>query len=479
MWTQVLICLQTQTGTCLKMKRGTSLSLKGMISMASYEKIFKAAKNNNRAAFRKLFLRLHVKDQGDLFQALYPQNQKKVEQFLEPNEFAELFEWMDPLEQKNVYEVFSDTYIATLFPYMEVDNVVKFLGYLTHEEQNKILSLLEADDRDDITKMLLFKSESSGSVMNKSYVTGLEKTTVRQALEDIRESAKDVEMIYYIYVLNEEGILKGVASLRDLMVKPQNQTLEEIMITQVAFVNVDIDQEIAARLLQKYNLIAIPVLDAVGKMVGLITVDDVMDILEEETTEDFNEFAGISRKKSKDVEDGVWGVARMRMPWIIILIFMGMISASLIGSFENTLNEVVLLAAFIPIITDAAGNVGTQSLAVAVRKISMGETSSGQSIGKILLQEFFVGAVLGLAAGSVLGLIVAIFYGNTILAIAIGISLLITLSISNVVGAVIPVLINKLNIDPAVASGPFITTINDLIGLFIYFSIATQIIHLL
>lgn len=479
MWTRVLICLQTQTGTFLRMKRETSLSLKGMISMANYEKIFKAAKNNNRAAFRKLFLRLHVKDQGDLFQALYPQNQKKVEQFLQPDEFAELFEWMDPLEQKNVYEVFSDTYIATLFPYMEVDNVVKFLGYLTHEEQNKILSLLEADDREEITKMLLFKSESSGSVMNKGYVTGLEKTTVRQALEDIRESAKDVEMIYYIYVLDEAGVLKGVASLRDLMVKPPSQTLEDIMITQVAFVNVDIDQEIAARLLQKYNLIAIPVLDAVGKMVGLITVDDVMDILEEETTEDFNEFAGISRKKSKDVEDGVWGVARMRMPWIIILIFMGMISASLIGSFENTLNEVVLLAAFIPIITDAAGNVGTQSLAVAVRKISMGETSSSRSIGRILLQEFFVGAVLGLAAGSVLGLIVAIFYGNTILAIAIGISLLITLSISNVVGAVIPVLINKLNIDPAVASGPFITTINDLIGLFIYFSIATQIIHLL
>ena len=205
-----------------------------------------------------------------------------------------------------------------------------------------------------------------------------------------------------------------------------------------------------------------------------------MDILVEETTEDFKEFSAISKsKKQATNEESTWSIARERLPWIIILIFLGMISAGLINSFEETLNEVVLLAAFIPIIMDSAGNVGTQSLAVAVRKITIGENRKGNHLGKVVWQEFLVGAILGLAAGVTLGLVVAIFYGNSLLGLIIGISLWITLSVSTVVGAVIPILISKLNIDPAVASGPFITTINDTFGLLIYFSIATQLLHLL
>lgn len=448
--------------------------------MMNYETIFKAAKHNDRETFREQFFRLHVKDQMDLFHTLYPKNKQKIEAFLMPDEFARLFEWMSLDEQSDVYAMFTTTYMSQLLTHMEADNVVKFLTYLPDTEANTLLSLLPADKRLVIDELLAFEPETAGSIMNKSFLMGKIEDTVQETAQRVRSLAQTVEMVYYVYVLDQVGQLIGVVSMRDLILHGPEQTLGEIMLTRLVSVESSADQEDATRLLQDYDLVALPVTNAAGIMLGIITVDDVMDIMVEETTEDFNEFAAISKSKNPaSSEETTWSIARARMPWIIILIFLGMISAALINSFEDTLNEVVLLAAFIPIIMDSAGNVGTQSLAVAVRKITVGDSRKGETLGKVVWQEFLVGGILGFAAGLTLALVVAIFYGNTLLAAIIGISLWITLSISTVVGAVIPILINKLNIDPAVASGPFITTINDTFGLMIYFTIATQLLHLI
>lgn len=454
--------------------------LEGMMDTMNYERIFKAAKNNDRDVFRELFFDLHVKDQMELFYALYPKNKRKIENFLMPNEFARLFEWMTPQEQGELHEIFSSNYIAQLLSYMEVDNVVRFLTYLPNEASETLLNLLAADQRASVEELLAFEPETAGSIMNKSYLIGDATETVRETMDRARAIVQEVEMVYYIYVLDDYEKLIGVVSLRDLILYTEEKTLGEIMMTRLVTVDTTADQEEAATLLQDYDLVALPVTNANGKMLGIITVDDVMDIIDEETTEDFNEFAAITKsKKQTSTEETTWDVARARLPWIIILIFLGMISATLINSFEETLNEVVLLAAFIPIIMDSAGNVGTQSLAVAVRKITVGDNRKGNHLGKVIWQEFVVGNILGVAAGATLALVVAIFYGNSLLAIIIGVSLWLTLSVSTVVGAVIPILINKLKIDPAVASGPFITTINDTFGLLIYFTIATQLLHLL
>lgn len=454
--------------------------LEGLIDMMNYEAIFKAAKNNERQTFRELFFLLHVKDQMELFHALYPKNKRKIEDFLTPEEFARLFEWMSLDEQSELYEIFTASYISQLLTHMEVDNVVKFLTYLPDSQAKTLLDLLPAQKRTIIEELLAFEPETAGSVMNKSFLMGNVEDSLRKTAERVRSLAQKVEMLYYIYVIDDEGKLIGVVSLRDLILHDQEKTLGEVMMTSLVFVKSSADQEEATRLLQDYDLVALPVVNRAGQILGIITVDDVMDIIAEETTEDFNEFAAISKSKQpSSSEETTWSIARARLPWIIILIFLGMISATLINSFEETLNEVVLLAAFIPIIMDTAGNVGTQSLAVAVRKITVGDNRKGESLVKVVWQEFLVGAMLGVAAGATLGLVVAIFYANYLLALIIGISLWITLSISTVVGAVIPILINKLKIDPAVASGPFITTINDTFGLLIYFSISTQLLHLL
>ncbi|MGP6147110.1 magnesium transporter [Jeotgalibaca sp. A122] len=448
--------------------------------MRTHEIIFQAVKNKDRKTFRKYFLKLHIRDQEELFHLLFPTNKQEIAAFLNPDEFADILEWMTPRNQKEVYAAFSTRAIAGLLMQMESDNIIKFLSYLEPGQIDELLSLVDATERKHIEEMLEFGPKTAGSIMNKSYVVASPNETVKQVAERFRSSAQKVEMVYYVYVLDGNGILRGVVSLRDLIIEPEERQLAEIMVKNVAAVHTDTAQEAAGKLLQEYDLVAVPVLDATGKMVGIITVDDVMDVMTEEVIEDFETFAAITRSSKKDFNEGkAWEIARVRMPWIIILIFMGMFSATLINSFEETLNEVVLLAAFIPIIMNSAGNVGTQSLAVSIRKLSSGRNLLKGAFWKTVGQELLVGLILGLGAGSVLGLIVAIFYGNIALAIIIGISLLLALGISNVVGVLIPVLIDKFRIDPAIASGPFITTINDAIGLLIYFSIATQFLTVL
>ena len=442
-----------------------------------YEAVFKAAEETNRKKFRKLFLKLHLKDQVELFHLLYPEKKKKVEDFLVPAEFALLFEWMEPADQMKAYEAFSPVYIASLFTYMEEDNITAFLSYCDEEEREELLKLISKEDREDIIEILSYKSETAGSIMTKGMVVVTPEHTVKEAIEVIRTFAQDAEVVYYLYVLDEAEHLVGVVSLRDLILHDETMTVADIMLTQTVFVHLEDDQEEVARVIQDYDLLAVPVLDNEEKMLGIVTVDDIMDILVEEATEDFNEFSAISKSTNKG--ETAWDIARIRMPWIVVLVFLGMISASLISTFEDTLNQVVILAAFIPIIMDSAGNVGTQSLAVAVRNLSTGEKQTAKQFWLNVWKEFLAGGMIGVVAGLALGLAAGVLYGNVVLALVIGVSLFLTLSLSTAVGAIVPALINKMNIDPAVASGPFITTINDAFGLLIYFSIATQLIHLL
>ncbi|MGX7394092.1 magnesium transporter [Carnobacterium mobile] len=400
---------------------------------------------------------------------------------MEPAEFAELFEWMDPADQTEAYEAFSPEYIANLFHYMEIDNVVNFLSYRDDEERQVLLNFLDTAERSKVEEMLAYEPETAGSIMTKGFISVSPEHTVQQTVEMVRTIAKEAEMVYYIYVLDTTSRLVGILSLRDTILNPEDTKVQDVMLTQLAFVRLNDDQEAVARMIQDYNLLAVPVLNDEDVMLGIVTVDDVMDILVEETTEDFNEFSAIRKTKSKTErgEESAWQIARARMPWIVILVFLGMISASLISSFEETLSQVVILAAFIPIIMDSAGNVGTQSLAVAVRNISMGEERTREEFWQNVLKELLAGMMIGLSAGAVLALVVGIFYQNLVLAAIIGFSLFVTLSLSTVVGAVIPFLINRLKIDPAIASGPFITTINDAMGLLIYFSVATKLLHVL
>ncbi|AZP03339.1 magnesium transporter [Jeotgalibaca ciconiae] len=440
-----------------------------------YEEVYEAVKKDNRNLFRKLFLKLHTKDQLDLFQELYPEKKRKIEKMLLPEEFAAVFEWMEPSEQHETFHFFSAEYAAKILLNMAQDNAASFLEDLEQKERDLLLSQLQEEDRDTLKELLSYEAESAGSIMTKEFLAFSPTDTTKEVIAQVRHHANQAEIIYYLYVVDKNNKLIGVLSLRDLILAQEEDTIGSLMFTQVAFARLDDDQEKVARQIQDYDLLAIPIIDEYDVLQGIVTVDDVMDILEEEVTEDFQEFSAIS--KSEEPSEKIWDIARSRIPWIVILLFMGMISASLISSFEETLSQVVVLAAFIPIIMDSAGNVGTQSLAVAVRKITLKDEAD--SIGNTLLVELIVGTIMGIISGTVLLITVLVLYQNMVLGLILGTTLLITLSISTVVGAFIPFLINKMKFDPAIASGPFITTINDILGLYIYFTIASLFLHLI
>lgn len=445
----------------------------------TYEHIFKAAKQNDKQAFRELFLRLHDRDQHEVFHLLYPDKKRKISEFLTPEEFSEIFEWMETEDQEAAVQYLPDAYMAAVFNFMAADDVAHFLSESEETDNQTLLAMMDDEESQRVQELLSYEQETAGSIMTKEFITIHHIQSMAEVIKNLRTIGREAETIYYLYVLDDNDRLVGVLSLRDLLLSPEDEIVANIMFNQVVSVNVKDDQEHVARVIQDYDLLAIPVLGYDGKMQGIVTVDDVMDIIEEETTEDFNEFAAISRGDEDRRKPSPLSTAKSRIPWIVVLLFLGMITGGLIGFFEETLESVVLLAAFMPIMMGTAGNVGTQSLAVAVRNLTIDDDRDKDSFLQTIKNELGAGMIMGVIAGLVMIGIVIVVYGNPVLAFIIAVSMFITVSLATVIGTTIPTIINKFKIDPAVASGPFITTINDSLSLIIYFTIATMLLEFL
>lgn len=286
----------------------------------------------------------------------------------------------------------------------------------------------------------------------------------------VKDQAPDAETIYVIFVVDEQKKLVGVISLRDLIVAENDAYIEDIMSERVISANVADDQEDVAQTMRDYDFIAMPVVDYQNHLLGIITIDDIVDVMDEEASEDYSRLAGVSDIDSTD--DSIVKTALKRLPWLLILTVLGMITASILGSFEETLEKVALLAAFIPIISGMSGNSGTQSLAVAVRNISTGEIDE-KSKFKLALRESGSGLLTGICCATSLFFIILLLYREPFLGLIVGGSLTIAMTVGTTIGSVIPLIMNKIGIDPAVASGPFITTINDIVSMLIYFGLAT------
>lgn len=421
---------------------------------------------------------MHDRDQHEVFHLLYPDKKRKIAYFLTSEEFAELFDWMDIKDQEAAVEYLPNEFMGEVFTSMASDEVARFISDSKGVNINAIIDLMADEEAKRVQELLAYAPETAGSIMTKEYVSVHYKQTMTEVIELVRSVGNNAETIYYLYVLNEKAELIGVLSLRDLLMSPENETVEAVMHKHVVSVPVEMDQEEVAKLIQDYDLLAIPVIGLKGKMLGIVTFDDVMDIIEEEATEDFQDFAAIKKSAKEDNELGMLETARQRIPWIIILIFLSIFVGSLINIFEETLEAVVLLAAFIPMIMDTAGNVGTQSLAVAVRNLNI-KDGKRPSMMHTIKNELGAGIIMGIISAVVMLIVVLVVYQNAVLAIIISLSLSLTISVSTVVGAIIPVIAAKVKVDPAVASGPFITTINDAFGLIIYFSIATALLNYL
>ncbi|MCT4784456.1 MULTISPECIES: magnesium transporter [Exiguobacterium] len=426
--------------------------------------------------FRDLFLTLHPGEQADLFIELEQPERQFVYRALTPEAFTDLFEKLELEEQEQFIQEMPRPYAVRVLNDMFSDNAADLMNELPDDFMNELFEQMDETEATEVKDLMRYPDDTAGAVMTTEFVVLKADKTVGETLEELRDLGPDAETIYYLYVIDASGRLVGVVSLRDLIVSRLDARIADIMGRRVVSANVLTDQEDLARTVQKYDLLALPVVDDEEKLLGIITVDDVMDVIERETTEDFEELS--ATKGSSDINMGPVEAAKKRAPWIISLMFLGMITASTIGGFEETLETIVLLAVFMPLVMGSAGNAATQSLVVAVRSIALG-TINRKNVMKMVRREFGTGVILGVVCMIVIFGVITFLYDNALIGIIVGISIFAALSVATIVGTLIPLLINRLKLDPAVASGPFITTLMDNLGLIIYFTVATSMLQFL
>ncbi|MBT2756361.1 magnesium transporter [Mesobacillus foraminis] len=436
------------------------------------ELLTEALRTGNIVQFRNEFLDMHPYNQAEFFKELDEEDRLNIYHYLSPEEMAGLFENLDGEEHeyREVLAEMSPSYAADMLSNMYADDAVDVLNELEKDQVVSYLTIMDKEAADEIKELLHYEEYTAGSIMTTEYIAIVANQTVRSAMHILKNEAPRAETIYYVYVIDEDRHLVGVLSLRDLIVSEDDAMISEIMYDRVVSVSVGEDQEEVARMMRDYNFLALPVVDFQDHLLGIITVDDIMDVMEEEASDDYSKLAGIADLDS--IDRNPFTAAKKRLPWLVILLFLGMFTASLIGRFEETLNKVAILAVFIPLIAGMAGNTGTQALAVAVRGIATGDLEK-ENKWKIILREAGTGFITGLTCGVLITLVVYFWKGDLFLGCLVGISIFITLIVATLAGSLVPLIMHRLNIDPAVASGPFITTINDIISILIYFGIAT------
>ncbi|TDQ42146.1 magnesium transporter [Aureibacillus halotolerans] len=433
------------------------------------EELNEQLRNGTIESFRKKYLSLHSFEQAQVMEQLDDEERLVLYSFLSPEEMAMVFENIDEDRQQTYLAEMHPVYASTMLGDMYVDDAVDVLSELEPAEVAGYLNLMPEKASEDIKELLHYEEKTAGSLMTTEYVAVRVGQTVLEAMAVLKQKAPDAETIYYVYVLNDMQKLLGVLSLRSLIVSADDTLVDDILNARVLSVGVGDDQEDVAKRFKDYDLLAVPVVDVQHRLLGIITVDDIVDVIEEEASDDYAKLAAAG--DARTAERSSWESAKKRLPWLVILLFLGMLTATLIGQFETTLDKVAVLAIFIPMIAGMAGNTGTQALAVAVRKLATGEAGE-ESTGKLIVREAGTGIITGSVCGVLIFAIVSIWQGNMALGLLVGSSIFITLIAATLAGALVPLLMHRLKIDPAVASGPFITTINDLLSILIYFGAA-------
>lgn len=436
------------------------------------ELLIQALQASDIDVFRNEFFELHPYDQATFLKMVDESLRMKIYHFLSPEEMGTIFEHieLEKDEYQSYLEEMHPTYIASMLSSMYTDDAVDILHELDKEQVLSYLTIMDEESAQEIKGLLHYEEYTAGSIMTTEFIAIEANQTVRSAMVILKKEAPTAETIYYVYVVDEQKKLVGVISLRDLIIHDDDSMIADIMYDRVVSVSVSDDQEEVGRKMMDYNFLALPVVDYQNHLLGIITVDDIMDVMEEEASDDYSKLAAVSDMDTADRNPFI--SAKKRLPWLIILLFLGMFTANLIGQFEETLEKVSILAVFIPLIAGMAGNTGTQALAVAVRGIATGDVEK-ESKAKLLLREAGTGFINGFVCGALVMGIVYMWKGDFFLGLLVGVSILSTLIVATIAGSFVPLLMHKCKIDPAVASGPFITTVNDIISILIYFGMAT------
>ncbi|MGG0717863.1 magnesium transporter [Robertmurraya massiliosenegalensis] len=438
--------------------------------------VIKALKENKRKEFEAIVDELQPYDIAQIYEDLPEKHRTRFLFFLNINALADLIQELNSEEQLDVLNRLGIEKSGKVLDMMDNDDLASLLEDLSPEKIESLLSGMKKEESQIVQDIMNYPPETAGRLMTNRFVWIRDYYTVREAVDKLKSFAELAETINYLYVIDQNRKLVGVVSYRDLLIAEMQEKIRDIMYERVIYCLEDTDQEEVARLIERYDFLAIPVVDKEHILIGIITVDDIIDVVIREANEDIEKLSASG--KSIDFETKSFVAAYRRLPWLVLLLFIGLISGSIISSYEETLEKVVALAFFMPMISGMTGNTGTQSLAVVVRGLVSNDIDK-RVITKLIMRELSVGVIIGVTCGILISIIALIWQGNFILGLVVGSSLLLTLIIGTLAGTVIPLILYRLNVDPAIASGPLITTLNDIFSLITYFGIATMFINYL
>ncbi len=433
--------------------------------------------SKNIRALSLLLKEIHPADIADIIRELDPPERVITLRVLDKVKITEVFSLLDPEEEKELLGYFTERRAKSILLEMSPDDRTQLLDELPASVVKKLLNLLPIEEREEANILLNYPPQSAGRVMTTEYVDLKTEITVSEALEHIRKTGPDRETIYTCYAINENRVLCGVISLKDIILAKSDQKISHIMSENVYKVHTTDDQEEAAKAIQKYDFLSLPVVDSENRLVGIITVDDILDIVEEEATEDFHKMAAIQLPEERYFRAGYFKQLSGRVGWLFILVLAATISGKVLQKYSLALSSIIALAYFIPMLMGAGGNIGSQSSTLVIRALATGELTLEQW-WKVLVREACAGCVIGTVLGITAFFIAIFLLQNTMLGITVGISVATVVTVGNLAGAATPLIFSYFKLDPAIVSAPLITTVIDVTGIIIYFEIARRMLSI-
>lgn len=441
------------------------------------EAILEMLENREYKELKMELENMHPVDLAEMMEEMEDKQMILVFRLLDKDEAAETFTEMNSDMQEVLLNTLTDSEIKEVMEEMYLDDAVDVLEEMPANVVKRLLEATDEETRKQINTLLNYPEDSAGSIMNVEYIAFHKEMTVEEAILKIRQVGINRETIYTCYVTEKRKLI-GVVTVKDLLTTGDNRLIEEIMETNIICVNTHDDQEEVASMITKYGLIAIPVVDHDMRMVGIVTVDDAMDVIQEETTEDMSVMAGIVVPSEEAYFDTtVWQHAKSRFPWLLFLMLSATITGLVLGHFEETLLLMPILNTFIPMLTGTGGNCGSQSSTLIIRGLAVDEIEL-RDVWKVIFKELRVAALVGVMLAVVNGIRILIMYQDPMLALALGITLVCTVVLSKTIGCTLPLAAKKCGLDPALMAAPLITTLVDTGTILIYFLIATNIFNL-
>jgi magnesium transporter len=423
----------------------------------------------------------------DLFASLHPADIAELIDNLEEEEKIHLFSVLDvekasdvlleltDISREQILEEISEEKLTEIIDEMDSDDAADFIAELTEDQAQAVLEAIEPEESEDVKKLLRYDEESAGGIMQSELVAVNADATIRDALRAVTDASEEVEHIYNVFVIDEANRLIGSVPLQKLITSKRNSSILESIDKSIPSVNVDVDQEEVARMFEKYDLVSLPVVDYTNRLLGRITVDDIVDVMEEESSEDLYRIAGLG--EDDNIFNSPSDSVKKRLPWLYLNLLTALASAVVIGFFEDTIKMMVVLAAFMPVVAGLGGNAGSQTLTLIVRGMALGEVTFENS-KRALLRQISVGIVNGAAVGLVVGIIATIWKGMPILGVILGLAMIINVFVGTVVGTLIPLSLKWLRADPALGSHIFLTAFTDAFGFLSFLGLATIFLKL-